>query len=85
MGSPRRGGASQSLQWGTKEGGDLGDLGLLLCGSVSPLLALFLFLNLFIYNRAESWSLSTVFLVVASGSHSPLWCSGFSLQWLLLF
>ena len=47
-GSPRRGGASQSLQWGTEEGGDPGDLGLLPCGSVFPLLALFLFFK-FVY------------------------------------
>ena len=51
----------------------------------------FLFFNKFIYFILSSSWLHWVFiaarglsLVVASGGYSSLWCTGFSLQWLLL-
>ena len=58
--------------------------------SLTSLNRLFFQINLFIYLLIYLW-LYWVFvvacglsLVVASGGYSSLWCTGFSLQWLLL-
>ena len=46
---------------------------------------LFFFLNFYLFGFVGSSLLRAGFsLVAASGGYSSLWCSGFSLQWLLL-